>query len=205
MEAAGAVERGVPAGRHLRPTLRSGVLRPRLRLLRARAPGPSGRGARGARRLLRPGGTHDCDRGGPRLGLLPSRQRGGARRHQLPDPVAASGGRQRTDRTGTVPPAPRRGVRERGGVAPDGLRRFEPAPAGRRLHPEDLHGDDRGGPRHGPRGRPHRRPDLRRGDPALYRTAEADGVFCYTFFKAVGTRPARAATAEAEPAGGRRA
>ena len=27
------------------------------------------------------------------------------------------------------------------------------------------------------------------GIQALYRTAEADGVFCYTFFKAVGTRP----------------
>ncbi len=43
------------------------------------------------------------------------------------------------------------------------------------------------------------------GIQALYRTAEADGVFCYTFFKAVGTKPARAAAAEAEPAGGRRA
>ena len=42
------------------------------------------------------------------------------------------------------------------------------------------------------------------GIQALYRTAEADGVFCYTFFKAVGTKPARAAAAEAEPAGGRR-
>jgi SAM-dependent methyltransferase len=31
------------------------------------------------------------------------------------------------------------------------------------------------------------------GIQALYRTAEADGVFCYTFFKAVGTRPAAAA------------
>jgi hypothetical protein len=27
---------------------------------------------------------------------------------------------------------------------------------------------------------------------ALYRTAERDGVFCYTFFKAVGTKSRRA-------------
>jgi len=30
--------------------------------------------------------------------------------------------------------------------------------------------------------------DWRRGIRDLYRTAEADGTFCYTFFKAVGMR-----------------
>jgi hypothetical protein len=31
--------------------------------------------------------------------------------------------------------------------------------------------------------------DFDAGLRALYRTAEADGVFCYTFFKAVGSKP----------------
>ena len=40
-----ADERRVPAGRHLRPAVRAGVVRPRVRLLRARAPRAAGRGA----------------------------------------------------------------------------------------------------------------------------------------------------------------
>jgi hypothetical protein len=31
--------------------------------------------------------------------------------------------------------------------------------------------------------------DFDRGIADLYRTAQSDGVFCYTFFKAVATRP----------------
>ena len=56
------------------------------------------------------------------------------------------------------------------------------------LHQEDVHRDDRG----------HREPALASGmvEPALfdagirdlYRTAESDGVFCYTFFKALGEK-----------------
>lgn len=49
-------------------------------------------------------------------------------------------------------------------LPPDGLRGFQPARPGRRLHEEDLHVRD------------------------LHRTTEADGVFCYTFFKGVGTK-----------------
>ena len=30
--------------------------------------------------------------------------------------------------------------------------------------------------------------EVRRGIRALYRTAESDGVFCYTFFKGVGEK-----------------
>ena len=43
------------------------------------------------------------------------------------------------------------------------------------------------------------------GIQALYRTAEADGVFCYTFFKAVGTRPAVALKPAVSARTGRRA
>ena len=38
------------------------------------------------------------------------------------------------------------------------------------------------------RGRPYRPEAFDAGIQALYRTAEADGVFCYTFFKAVATK-----------------
>ena len=42
-----------------------------------------------------------------------------------------------------------------------------------------------------PRRPAYRRRALRRGRRDLYRTAEADGVFCYTFFKGVAQRTPR--------------
>jgi len=82
----------------------------------------------------------------------------------------------------------------RGGprLTPDGLRRREPPRPRGRLHAKNVHRDDRG----------IREPALSAGliDPAgfdmgvrdLHRTAEADGVFCYTFFKGVAAKPRHA-------------
>jgi hypothetical protein len=54
-----------------------------------------------------------------------------------------------------------------------------------RFHAEDLHRHDRRRSRPGDRGRSHRGGDLRRRSTDLGRTTQRDGVFCYTFFKAI--------------------
>ncbi len=86
-------QRRAPAGRHPRPAVRARVVRPRLRLLRARAPRRPGRGAAHARRSAQARRHDHGDRGRPRVGLLPSGQRRGPRRDRLP-------GRDRRRRAG---------------------------------------------------------------------------------------------------------
>ncbi|CAA9526393.1 MAG: SAM-dependent methyltransferase, partial [uncultured Solirubrobacteraceae bacterium] len=158
-------ERRAPAGGHLRPPLPPGVLRPRLRLLRARAPRPPRRGARPPRRAAAPGRHDHRDRGRPRVDLLPPRRPRRPRGHRLPGRAPAPRRRQRLDRAPGLSPARRGGVRGGPGHAARRLRRREPARVRRRLHAQDLHRDDRGRAGAGARGRPHRARALRRGRP----------------------------------------
>ena len=124
-----------------------GVLRPRLRLLRARAPRAPGRGARALGELLKPGGTITVIEG----------DHGSAYFH--PDSAAAhaaiqcqvalqreAGGNALIGRQ-LYPLMVEAGFDAVQRLAADGLRRFEPARARRRLHPQDVHRDDRGRPR----------------------------------------------------------
>ena len=64
-------QRRLRPGRHPRPAVRAALLRPRLRVLPARAPRTPGRGPAHARRARPARGHRDRDRGRPRLRLLP--------------------------------------------------------------------------------------------------------------------------------------
>ena len=98
------------------------------------------------------------DRGRSRLGVLPSRQRRGARGDPVPrDPAATRRAGTRRSAAGCSPGAGRRGLRGRRGLGADGLRRRQPPAAGRRVHAQDVHGDDRGRARAGDRRRADRR------------------------------------------------
>ena len=66
--------------------------------------------------------------------------------------------RRLRDRPPAVPGAARCGVRGRRGLAPDGLRRRQQSTPRRRLHAQDVHGDDRGRARAGDRRRTHQVP-----------------------------------------------
>jgi len=57
---------------------------------------------------------------------------------------------------------------------------------------EDVHRDDRGDSRVRARGGSDRAAEVRCRCPRPHRTTEADGVFCYTFFKGVGVKRRRA-------------
>ena len=97
--------------------------------------------------------------------------------------------RRRAHRAATVSAARRGRARRRRGLAADGLRGREPAGVGRGVHAEHVHGDGRGRARAGARGGARRaRRRCGRGVAGLRRTAEPDGVFCYTFFKGIGVK-----------------
>ena len=113
VRAAGLQQRGVRAGRHLRAAVRRRVVRPRLRVLRARAPRAAGRGARRGEADAQAGRHDHSDRGRSRLGVLPSRQRRRPRRDPVPGDVAARGRRQLADRPPGLPAAGRGRLRRR--------------------------------------------------------------------------------------------
>ena len=87
-------QRRVPARGHSRLAVRRGVVRPRLRLLRARASLPPGARARAASAGAEAGWHAHRYRGRSRLGIFPSRQRRRARRDSVPGGAASQGRRE---------------------------------------------------------------------------------------------------------------
>ena len=138
-----------------------------------------------------PAGRHDHrDRGRPRLGLLPPRQRRGGRRDRLPGRAAGPGRRRRADRPPAVPAAGRRRVRRRRASSP----RWSTSTASRpalieaftRKH---VHRDGRGRARAALAAGLLTPERFDAGVAALERTATPQGTFNYTFFKAVAAAP----------------
>ncbi len=117
----GSSQRGVPAGRHLRSEIQSILVRPRLRLLRAGAPGAAGRGPARAQGAAEARWHDHGHRGGSRFCLLPSRQPGGARGDPVPGGSSAGGRRQRPDRQAALPLVGLRRLRRHPRLASDGL------------------------------------------------------------------------------------
>jgi SAM-dependent methyltransferase len=87
---------------------------------------------RALKRVLKPGGTITVIEG----------DHGSAMFH--PDSDAATSRRKRADRPRALPVAARGALRRGARAAAVGLRRRKPARAGRRLHAQDVHRDDRG-------------------------------------------------------------
>ena len=101
----------VPASGPLRLAFRPGILRPRLRLFRPGAPFTAGRGSGDTERAAQAGRHDHRHRGGPWVGLLPSRQRRGPQGNPVPGRAAAGGRRQCADWAATLPAAGRGGFR----------------------------------------------------------------------------------------------
>jgi hypothetical protein len=131
----------------------------------------------------------DRHRGRSRLGLLPPQECPRPAHDRMLESGAGSGGRRRAHRAPAVSALAIGGSRRRAGIATLRVRRRQPPALGRRLHPQDLHRHGRGRGRAGP---------LRlglidqtawdEGIADLKRSAEDDGTFCYTFFKAVARK-----------------
>ena len=137
--------------------------------------------------MLRPGGTITVIEGDHGSAYFHPESAAAHEAIQCLVDAPARRGRRRADRPPALPAAERGGVRGRRRVAADGLRRRQPAGPDRRLHPQDVHGDDRGRARGRDRARADRAPSAStQGIRDLYRTAADDGTFSYTFFKAVG-------------------
>ena len=191
---AGAGASGARAGRtsssarrHLRPAVRSGVVRSRLRLLRARASRAAGRGAQRRSGGAQAGRDDHGDRGRPRLGVLPPRQRRG--RSDAIDCLVTlqrdAGGDALIGRE-VYPLLERAGFADVRGLAADGLRRRQPARSSSTASRADVHGDDRGRPRAGDRRGLITPSASTRASATCYATAAGGGTFAYTFFKGVG-------------------
>ena len=184
-----AHQRGVPAGRHLPLPLRAGVLRPRVRLFRPGAPLAAGCAPwRFCKRPPRPGGTITVIEGDHGSTYFHPDSPAAHAAIQCQVEMQRLAGGNASDRPPGLPAAGRGGPR-RGPRSPRAWCTWMRAPRSRRrLHAEDVHRDDRGRAR-GRVGRAHRSGTaFDAGVRELYRTAEADGVFCYTFFKGVGEK-----------------
>ena len=133
--------------------------------------------------VLKPGGTITVIEGDHGSAYFHPRSRGRSR-DPLPGRLAGARPRRLADRPGSYPLRQQRWLR---GVQVSPRMVYvdasRPRP-GRGVHQADLHRDGRGRARPGDCRGMMTAEEFDAGIGRLYRTAEADGTFCYTFFKA---------------------